>query len=120
MITAGRFARSQRLLRSADFESVFARPCRVHSKHLTLLVRTNQLAHARLGLAVAKRIIRQAVDRNRLKRLIRESFRLHQSELPAWDLIVLPKPGAAGADNCEILGQLEQLWMDAVKRCADS
>lgn len=48
---------------------------------------------ARLGLTISRRVAKRAVDRNRLKRIARESFRL-QRALPAWDFVVMAKPGA--------------------------
>lgn len=53
----------------------------------------------RLGLTVSKRAAKRAVDRNRLKRLARESFRHRSASLPAWDFVVLARRGAAEADN---------------------
>jgi len=47
----------------------------------------------RLGLTISRRVAKRAVDRNRLKRIARESFR-QQLALPAWDFVVLGKPGA--------------------------
>lgn len=60
---------------------------------MTLLVRTNALNHPRLGLVIAKRHAKHAVTRNKLKRLIRETFRLQQQDLPAVDILVLTHKG---------------------------
>jgi len=59
---------------------------------------------ARLGLVVPKRILKRAVDRNRAKRQIRESFRLARPELPAWDIVVL----VTGVGN--VRAAADQLW----------
>ena len=74
----------------------------------------------RLGLAIAARIVGNAVRRNRIKRLIRESFRQHQHELPAVDLVVNARAGARDADNAAITRSLEQHWRTVVKQCAPS
>jgi len=63
---------------------------RVSDKQLSLAVLANKLGHARLGLAVAKRFIPKAVDRNAIKRQVREAFRLH-TDLPAVDIVVLTR-----------------------------
>lgn len=53
-----------------------------------MLYRPNNLAHARLGLVVSKKISKRAVDRNFIKRTVRELFRLHASELSHVDIVV--------------------------------
>ncbi len=65
---------------------------------------------ARLGLAIAKKHLRKATSRNRIKRLIRESFRLHQSRLKGLDLVVLARPGLEQVDNRTLLQSLERHW----------
>lgn len=113
----GHFARHQRLLRPAEYKQVFARPCKISDKHLTLLCRQNNLPQARLGLAVAKRNIRTAVARNRIKRLSRESFRRHQLELAGLDIVVLVQTSAAQLTNQELFEVLEKLWRGLIKKC---
>ncbi len=70
----------------------------------------NEQSHARLGLAVAKKSVRAAHDRNRVKRLIRESFRKSLAVLPACDVIILAQPAARQAGNRLINGELEKIW----------
>jgi ribonuclease P protein component len=71
-------------------------------------------------LAIAARIVGNAVRRNRIKRLVRESFRQHQHELPAVDLVVNARAGARDADNATIVRSLEGHWRRVVKQCAPS
>jgi len=59
-----------------------------------------------------------AVRRNRVKRLIRESFRVSQQELPAVDLVVNAKPGAGQAASSELRTSLLALWDRVRQRCA--
>lgn len=82
------FSRSQRLLAAAQFEAVFAQRRNLRGTVFVLMGRPNGLGHARLGLIVAKKQCPHAVDRNRIRRLAREQFRLMQNELPEWDLVV--------------------------------
>jgi ribonuclease P protein component len=74
-----------------DFSSVFGFRKAIKSAHFLLHYRPRggeQTDGARLGLVIAKRHLRRAVDRNLVKRLVREAFRIRHSELPARDLIV--------------------------------
>ena len=83
-----RFRDCQRLRNRRDFDAVFRQPSvRLRRGSLRLVARPNALGVARLGIVVAKRMIRRAVGRNRAKRVIRESFRL-TSGLPSMDIVV--------------------------------
>ncbi len=70
----------------------------------------NALGHARLGLAISKRVSKRAVERNRIKRLLRESFRRVRLQLPAIDLMVMAREQAAGVDGTQLLAQIDELW----------
>ncbi len=61
-------------------------------------------------MAVGTRAVGAAVTRNRVRRLIRESFRLHRQELPAVDIFVSAKAGVQSVDNAQIFASLERLW----------
>jgi ribonuclease P protein component len=91
-----------RLVNKADFDRVFADNQRARTDYVMVMAHPNQVGHARLGMIVAKRLLARAVDRNRVKRCVRESFRLVLPELPACDfvvrLIVRPVPGDEARD----------------------
>lgn len=84
-----KFPRIHRLLIKQDFQSVFADPCKVGYRYLLALYRPNEGRHARLGIVLAKSRVKRAVDRNLIRRIIRESFRHQQEMLKGLDLIVL-------------------------------
>ncbi|MCS2148675.1 MULTISPECIES: ribonuclease P protein component [Scandinavium] len=104
------FPRELRLLTPNHFTFVFQQPQRAGTPQITILGRLNSLGHPRIGLTVAKKNVKRAHERNRIKRLTRESFRLRQHELPAMDFVVLVKKGVADLDNRAITEALEKLW----------
>jgi ribonuclease P protein component len=75
-----------------------------------LRYRPNGLGHARLGLAISKRASKHAVERNRLKRLLRESFRRIRDQLPPVDVVVMARDVAAGVPGAELLAEADVLW----------
>jgi ribonuclease P protein component len=108
-----RFRRSNRLLDAAAFGRVFNKATRSRDRYFTVLCRRSDHDVARLGLAISKKNCRRATARNRLKRIIRESFRTHLGELEGLDIVVMNKPDAATADNRTIFDSLETHW----RRC---
>lgn len=103
------FTREQRLLTGAQFKNVFANPRRSSDRYFTVLARDNGRTRARLGLAVAKKRIRLAVGRNRIKRLVRESFRHHANSLGAVDVVVMSRFDGR-ADSTSLMRSLRSHW----------
>ena len=88
---AGRFAKTQRVRRRAEFQNVFDRGVRIHGRYLTLLMAPSPGARCRLGIVASKKL-GAAVARNRAKRLIREVFRQHPPRAGrAVDVLVIPR-----------------------------
>ena len=114
-MTARRFSRQQRLVQADDFGQVFAKPQRRSDKFFTILYINSDRDVGRLGLAIAKKRVRRAVDRNRIKRIIRESFRQHQSELTGKDIIVLARDHTASSDNPTLFSSLQYHWEQMLK-----
>jgi ribonuclease P protein component len=99
-----------RLPDAAAFSRVFSTAKRSRDSLFTVLSSANGLACARLGLAISKKHCRAASGRNRLKRIVRESFRQHQHELEGLDVVVLGQPGTSRADNERLFDSLAGHW----------
>jgi ribonuclease P protein component len=119
-VKSGRFARHQRLLKPAEFKHVFTRSTRQSDNTMTVLARENKLTHARLGLAISKKQLRRAVDRNRIKRLVRESFRQHQDQLTGLDCVVMVRTSVSALSNAAIFERLDKHWKGLAEKCRKS
>lgn len=104
------FVRALRLTRPAEYRRVFASAARNTSRAFTVLVVPNALQHPRLGLAVSRKAAPRAVARNRIKRIIRESFRQQHRELGDWDIVILARNAAATSSALVLRTELEQHW----------
>ena len=109
--------KNARLLKAADFDKVFKKSVRSSDRFFTILARPSDLPYPRLGMAISKRKARLAVTRNRLKRLVRESFR-HTHPYSA-DYVVMAGSHAAHVNNNELVASLEKHWMKLQKKCDD-
>jgi ribonuclease P protein component len=109
-----------RLRRKRDFDAAYARGRRMGDGFFAVTVTMNDAGAPRLGLAVAVRVAGGAVARNRIRRIIRESFRLHQREIPAVDLVVSARPKARAASGRQLHESLEALWKKVGEQCATS
>ena len=111
------FDKSRRLLTKKHYNHVFSKAKRVVTPGLLLLARPNDQEQARLGLAISKKHLAKAVQRNRLKRLIRESFRL--TRLQNVDVIALARNDVSSMSNREIRTKLELAWQKLNRICKD-
>lgn len=109
------FPKSYRLTKTDEFSSVFGFRKALKSSHFLLHYRlrvAEEMAGARLGLVVGKRLLRRSVDRNLIRRLARENFRIIRFRLPSRDLIlrlaVRPEPLDRQALADEIRSLLER------------
>ena len=105
------FGKSRRLLTAADYSRVFDNAeARASHRNLLLLARRNQGPENRLGLVIAKKNVRLAVERNRIKRLAREFFRTQENEAPTLDVVLLARRGIDLLDNADLSSILQQQW----------
>lgn len=98
-------------LRSAyEYQQVFQGPIRLVAGNIKIFAKPNGLGFPRLGLAISRKKTTNAVARNRIKRIIRESFRLHQHELLSVDLVVIVLRKMEDVDNQKLQSWLNSLW----------
>ncbi len=117
MVQRFRFRRRQRLHLQRDFVRLFARRCSASDGLLVIYVDANALAWSRLGIKAGKRL-GGAVVRNRIKRRIREAFRLRQQGLPeGLDVLCIPRPGTSADAGVDAFGEsLDRLIARAVPK----
>lgn len=112
---AHRFPRKARVLRPGDFARAFASGRRASGRYFrcVFLIRTPDSAApaqtARLGMAISRKVDGRAVERNRIRRLIREWFRHRPSGGPAGDLVVSGKAEASGVDAARLFADLDAI-----------
>ena len=108
----------RRLRRKVEFDAAYAHGRRFGNGFFGVTAFLNDKGGPRVGLAVAVRIAGSSVERNRIRRIIRESFRLHQHELPSVDLIVSARGRAKNAPRRELHESLAELWKKVTEQCA--
>lgn len=120
-MTAGtnRFPRQHRLRSKVEFDRVFERNSRSSDAYFSVLARPNEAGHARLGLAVSKKAAPDAVDRNRIKRLVREHFR-NRADQPALDFVVSARAACVTAPAAALRASIAHHWQKVIERCARS
>ncbi len=105
-----RFTRRARLLKPGDFQAALKRGKRHSERWLTAASVANDLGYPRVGLAIAKKAVPLATQRNRIKRKVRAGFRERMQGLPAVDIVILARPGCAQISAQELDLSLERLW----------
>ena len=117
-----KFSRQSRLLKPAQFRLVFQRPIRSFDDYFRVMARANGIQQHRLGMAVSKKACAKAVGRNRIKRLVRESFRARMIEPTtdhALDIVVLPTAQAAKQTNKQLDESLSIHWQKLTRKAGN-
>jgi len=105
------YPRPLRLLTGGEFKRVFDKAdFKISDSNLLILARHNDTEHPRIGFVFSKKNIRRAVNRNRVRRIIRESFRLNKHQLPNVDLVILARRGIDQLENEDIHSLISKSW----------
>ena len=114
------FGKAKRLLNARDYSRVFdGAEAKASHKHLLLLAKSNNEPGHRLGLVIAKKNVRLAVQRNRIKRIAREVFRQLPDAEQHLDVVLLARRGLDQLDNAELSSILQQQWQKLIRRTPD-
>lgn len=114
------YSKTSRLLTSADYAYVFdSAGYKLSHRHYLILARHTASGQARLGLVVAKKNIRLATRRNRIKRVVRETFRKTRFRLDSLDIIFLARKGFDTLRPAMQTSLLEDAWVTLAKRSGD-
>lgn len=106
-----RFSRAMRLTRGRDIARVFRGGLSVSNPYVTIRAhRRGGTSAARLAFAIARRHVASAVRRNRVKRIVRESFRRHAGVLCGHDIVVISRSGLSGAGDRELRVAVDRQW----------
>lgn len=111
------FGRHERVRKSKDYSRIYKNGARLYSENFLVLILTNDKGVRRLGITVGKKI-GNSVKRNRIKRLLREFFRLHKDSLPAGrDMVITVRKDVSARSLQEITREMEDL---SIKQSAET
>ena len=112
------FPAASRLHHKPQFDAVYRHGKRVGDLYFLVLAKSNDGSIPRLGLSISTKNTGNSVNRNRVKRIIRESFRQHQHLLPPLDIVVNSRQAARTAVNSTLRMSLEKHWLEIARKCA--
>ena len=117
-----KFSRQSRLLKPAEFKLVFQQAVRSRDDSFRVLARVNNKNRHRLGMAISKKACAKAVGRNRIKRVVRESFRQHiasVSQENALDFVVMSTNLTGDQSNTTLDQSISAHWQRLIKKAGN-
>lgn len=97
-----------RIRNTSEFDHVFKKRRKLYVGKLLTYYCQNDHPHPRFGVVISKRNLQHAVDRNRVRRVLKELFRLNQHHLPAWDVVIVAQKGIGNLQD-------QELWQTGVQ-----
>ena len=110
-----RFLKTQRVLTNRDYREIYASSQRGGSALFNYHVQVYPQQPPRIGITVSKKVSNKAVDRNRIKRQVKEFYRLRQNQLKIGSIVITAKPASQNASDSERYSSLEQVWEKILK-----
>ena len=110
-----RLTREAKILKPGEYTHIFKGGKRAKGKYWQVIAKPIQDPRPRLGLAISKKVTRLAVDRNRFKRVARETFRLAQPQLDNWGFVVMAR-NAKPTKNPELSTELLNLFKRVMEK----
>lgn len=111
------FPKQLRLLKAAEFKAVFGHATfKVSCPYLVIFAQANGRDCGRVGLVIGKKHVPTAVQRNRIKRVLRNTFRLNQKLLHGLDIVILARSGLGSIDNVQLADRVQRLWQDLARK----
>jgi len=104
-----RFTKKAKLIKTDEFSSVFNFRKRISARYLAVHYQPNDFGFARLGLVVGKKVAKRAVDRNYMRRVLREFFRIQQHEINPVNLVIRVQKKFEKEDFLQIKQEFESL-----------
>lgn len=111
-----KFKKKQKINKFINFKKKFKKTYFFYSSCILLYAKNNKFNYSRLGIIISKKNIKYSHDRNRIKRYIRESFRLNQNILKKKDYIVIIRKCIMKFYNNIIFNNLNKLWKKNKKK----
>ena len=112
-----RLPKNQRLVRATEFKSTTANNCKSKDALFVVYAKDNNRLFSRLGVTVSRRVAVKAVERNRIKRVIRESFRHQQGILSGFDVVVIARAVTRQVETKQLFVSLEKHWCKVDQQC---
>lgn len=120
-VTTRHFPKCETLRRPVEFRRVFDHGAKSADRYFVMLTATNDETKPRLGLAISKKAVGGTnVRRNRIRRVVRESFRLHQHFLPGVDVVIMARAAIKNATTDELQQSLKKHWQSILRLCEPS